>query len=424
MTVNKTSFVNFTSEDLNLECHNIANWWMKHSLDTKNGGFYGEIDVRNKAVADANKGIILNTRILWFFSQAAKKYTNTSYRHIAERSYHYLLNHFDDEQHGGVFWELDHSGKCVNGKKQTYAQSFAIYGLTAYYQLTNNQLAIVQALKYFSLIEEHAIDQKHGGYLEAFSESWQSLDDVRLSTKDMNSPKSMNTHIHILEAYTSLYRATKKPQVGIALNKLITLIFERILDPKSHHLFLFLDKDWTDQSNCFSYGHDIECSWLLWDALNALDEPSMSKKYRSTVVSMAKVCLAQSIGDLGQVCDQFTFADSIKHQDSFWWVQAEALVGFLNAYQLTGETEYLLACEKVWRFTQEQHIDHKNGEWFWIAKDQKDLTVTEYKAGFWKGPYHNGRAMMEAAELIRGIESAPFQSIPIVDTKNNGTNHE
>jgi mannobiose 2-epimerase len=213
----------------------------------------------------------------------------------------------------------------------------------------------------------------------------------------------MNTHIHILEAYTSLFRATKNQTVGSALNKLITLIFERILDPKSHHLFLFLDKDWTDKSNCFSYGHDIECSWLLWDALNALGEPLMTEKYRSTVISMTQVCLAQSIGDFGQVCDQFTFADKVKHQDSFWWVQTEALVGFLNAYHLTGESEYLLACEKIWQFTQEQHLDHKNGEWFWIAKDQQSLSSTVYKAGFWKGPYHNGRAMMEAAELIRRI---------------------
>lgn len=409
MTDNKTSLVNFTSDALNLECHNIANWWIRYSIDTKNGGFYGEVDLNNKAVANANKGIILNTRILWFFSHAAKEYANDNYRQIAERSYHYLLKHFNDVQHGGVFWELDSSGKCVNGKKQTYAQSFAIYGLSTYYVLTKDQKAIDQALTYFFLIEKHAIDPIHGGYLEAFSQNWQSLDDVRLSTKDMNSPKSMNTHIHILEGYTSLYRATKNPTVGIALSKLTTLIFERILDPKSHHLHLFLDKDWTDKSNCFSYGHDIECSWLLWDALNALGEPSLTEKYRSTVISMAEVCLAQSIGDSGQVCDQFTFADKAKHQDSYWWVQAEALVGFLNAYQLTGESEYLNACEKIWQFTQEQHIDYKNGEWFWVAKGQQSLHSTEYKAGFWKGPYHNGRAMMEAAKLIISFEA---QSTP------------
>jgi mannobiose 2-epimerase len=328
-----------------------------------------------------------------------------------------LFDHFNDERHGGVFWELDSNGKCINGKKQSYAQSFAIYGLSAYYMLTKDQKAIDQALKYFSLIEEHAIDPIHGGYLEAFSQNWQSLDDVRLSTKDMNSPKSMNTHIHILEAYTSLYLATQNPTVGIALNKLINLIFERILDPKSHHLFLFLDEDWTDTSNCFSYGHDIECSWLLWDALNALGEPSLTKKYRSTVISMAQVCLTQSIGDFGQVCDQFTFTDKVKHQDSFWWVQAEALVGFLNAYHLTGEQEYLVACQKIWQFTQEQHIDDDNGEWFWLAKDQQNLNHAEYKAGFWKGPYHNGRAMMEAAELIKGIES---QLTPVPATTQIG----
>jgi mannobiose 2-epimerase len=407
---NKTSLLDFTHENMDLECHNIANWWIEHSLDTALGGFHGEIKANNEVVADANKGIILNTRILWFFSQAAKEYANDSYRKIAERSYHYLLNQFDDEQHGGVVWELDCTGKCINGKKQTYAQSFAIYGLSAYYLLTNEPQAIDKALQYFSLIEEHAVDPIHGGYLEAFAENWQNLDDVRLSTKDMNSPKSMNTHIHILEAYTALYRATKNPQVGTALTKLTTLIFERIIDPKTQHLFLFLDKDWSDLSDSFSYGHDIECSWLLWDALNALDVPTLRKKYRSTVIKMAQVCLEQSIGDLGQVCDHFTFADKSKHQDSFWWVQAEALVGFLNAFHLTGEHRYLLACERVWQFTQEQHFDHRNGEWFWLAKREQNPTSLEYKAGFWKGPYHNGRAMMEAAELLRNIESNQPQS--------------
>ena len=405
MNVNKTSLVDFSSENMHIECHNIANWWIEHSLDTTFGGFHGEIDFKNGVKPNANKGIILNSRILWFFSQAAKKYNDAHYRQIAERSYQYLLNHFDDALHGGVFWELDYTGKCIDGKKQTYAQSFAIYGLSAYYLLANDQRAIDKALQYFSLIEEHAVDQTHGGYLEAFTENWQNLDDVRLSEKDMNSPKSMNTHIHILEAYTALYRATKNTQVGIALSKLITLIFERILDPKTHHLFLFLNKDWTDLSESFSYGHDIECSWLLWDALNTLDVPLLSKKYRSYVIKMAQVCLAQSIGDLGQVCDHFTFVDQSKHQDSYWWVQAEALVGFLNAYQLTGENEYLLACEKIWQFTQEQHIDHKNGEWHWVAKQEQNPTCLEYKAGFWKGPYHNGRAMMEAAELLRQLES-------------------
>jgi mannobiose 2-epimerase len=409
MSVNKTSLLDFCSANMDLECHNIANWWTEHSIDTTFGGFHGEISLENEVVVAANKGIILNTRILWFFSQAAKEYNIERYRHIAERSYQYLLNHFDDEQHGGVFWELDYTGKCIDGKKQTYAQSFAIYGLSAYFLLTKDPRAIDKALKYFALIEEHAVDPIHGGYLEAFSEDWQDLDDVRLSTKDMNSPKSMNTHIHILEAYAGLYRATKNPQVGIALNKLITLTFEHILDPKTQHLFLFLDTDWTDLSDSFSYGHDIECSWLLWDALNALDTPFLNDKYRGCVISMAKVCLTQSIGDLGQVCDHFTFADRSKHQDSFWWVQAESLVGFLNAYQLTGEEEYLFACEKIWQFTQEQHIDHDKGEWLWLAKDQRNNGCPEYKAGFWKGPYHNGRAMMEAAELLRHIEGRQIE---------------
>jgi len=405
MKLNKESLLSLSSYNLDLECHKIANWWTDHSLDSKDGGFYGEIDFEGSIVAKANKGIILNTRIFWFFSQAAKEYDDKGYAQIAKRAYRYLIEHFDDKQHGGVVWELDHAGNCTNGKKQTYAQCFAIYGLSAYFQLTQDQQAIDKALKYFELVEKHAIDQTYGGYLEAFSQDWQPLDDVRLSEKDLNSPKSMNTHIHILEAYTGLYRATKDTRVGMALSNLISLICEEILDINTHHLKLFLDMEWNDLSRSYSYGHDIECSWLLWDALIALDSSSHTKKYRPTVLAMAQVCLEQSIGDLGQVCDHFTFADKQKHQESFWWVQAEALVGFLNAYQLTGNYDYVLACEKIWKFTQEQHIDSKNGEWHWIANREHKFSPPQYKAGFWKGPYHNGRAMMEAAELLRHVES-------------------
>lgn len=405
MSINKSSLLNLSSYNLDLECHRIANWWMDNSLDTSDGGFYGEIDFHGAKVEKANKGVILNTRILWFFSQAAKEYDDQDYALIAMRSYHYLLSHFDDNQHGGVVWELDHKGNCINGKKQTYAQCFAIYGLSAFYQLTRDQQAIDKALQYFELVEKHAVDPKNGGYLEAFAQNWQHLDDVRLSEKDLNSPKSMNTHIHILEAYTCLYRATKDAKVGIALTNLISLISEKILDTKTHHLLLFLDLEWNDLSSAYSYGHDIECSWLLWDALSALDTPSLCEKYRPTVIAIAQVCLEQSIGDLGQVCDHYTFADNKKHQESFWWVQAEALVGFLNAYQLTGNYDYVLACEKIWQFTQDQHIDRDNGEWHWIAKREQTQAFQQYKAGFWKAPYHNGRAMMEAAELLRFVES-------------------
>jgi mannobiose 2-epimerase len=392
------------SQRLERETHHIADWWILNSIDRVAGGFYGEISDKQVANLSANKGIILNTRILWFFSAAAQRYGLPAYREMADRAYEYLLTSFDDKVYGGVVWELDSSGHSVNNKKQIYAQSFAIYGLSAYYQATENEDALLKAMSYFDLIEKHAIEPITGGYLEAFTGNWSLLDDVRLSGKDQNAPKTMNTHIHILEAYTCLYRATRHTKVALALEKLIHLICQKILNTDSYHLHLFMTMDWQDLSESYSYGHDIECSWLLYDAIEALNLQKLSDAYIPMVVKMATTCLKQSIGDEGQVCDQFTFKDSTKHNDSFWWVQAESLVGFLNAYQLTGDKAFIRACEKIWKFTQDQHIDGQYGEWTWSAKRDAHSTAPDYKAGFWKGPYHNGRAMMEAADLLLKIE--------------------
>lgn len=396
-----------TYQSLEAECHSIAKWWIEHTLDNKRGGFYGAVDHQNLAIENANKGVILNTRILWFFSEAASHYGNDQYRKIAKRAYDYLIDNFDDKVNGGVKWELDSFGETVSAKKQTYAQAFAIYGLSAYYQSSLDGNALNKAMSYFELIESKTIDPINGGYLEAFSSDWQTLDDVRLSSKDKNLPKSMNNHIHLLEAYTALYRVTDSERVGKALSNLICLICEKILDKQTFHLRLFQNFDWSDMSDSISYGHDIECSWLVWDALNALDDDGLKSEYKPLVLKMAEICLAQSIGDQGQVCDRFTFSDKKKHIESEWWVQAESLVGFLNAFQLTGKTEYYAACEKIWRFTQDQHLDREHGEWSWVAKRDQRADNIQYKACFWKGPYHNGRAMMEAAQKLR--EFAAFQ---------------
>lgn len=389
---------------LQKETHEIANWWMSNSIDNIEGGFYGEIDGNQVPNIQANKGVILNTRILWFFSEATNRYGFSDYREMADRAYHYLISKFHDEKNGGVCWELSAKGACINNKKQVYGQAFAIYGLSAYYQATQNQEAIEYALSYFDLIEKHAVEPSNGGYLEAFTEDWLPLEDVRLSDKDQNTPKTMNTHIHILEAYTCLYRATRHPKVAKALENLVHTICQKILNNDTYHLRLFMAMDWQDLSESLSYGHDIECSWLLCDAITALGNKKLSNTYLPTVINMAETCLQQSIGDKGQVCDQFTFHDNTRHKDSFWWVQAESLVGFLNAYQLTGNSAYLVACKKIWKFTQEQHIDGHKGEWTWSAKRDTHSKAPQYKAGFWKGPYHNGRAMMEAAELLSHIE--------------------
>jgi cellobiose epimerase len=399
-------FSQLNIHSLNRECLKIADWWMTHSVDLLHGGFVGEVDAKSNPIINANKGIILNTRILWFFSELAIEFDKLEYKKMAERAYHYLIQYFDDKQFGGVCWELDYQGRCLNAKKQSYAQAFAIYALSAYYRLSGDQEALDKAMVYFELLEQHAIDPQFGGYFEAFAADWQPLEDMRLSDKDLNYPKSMNTHLHIIEAYTGLFKASANAQVGQALMTLLSVFDQHIILKPSMHLSLFQDKKWQDCSPAVSYGHDIECSWLLLEAVEVLNQHALTQHFQPLMINMAQICLEQAIGQRGQVCEQLTLADQHVHQASFWWVQAEALVGFLYAYQHTGTEKFKHAAENVWQFIQEQHIDREYGEWFWLALCDQTKHDDTYKAGFWKGPYHNGRAMMVAARLLNELEKA------------------
>lgn len=396
-------FSSLEQHNLNRECHKIAEWWMAHSVDSLHGGFVGEIDAKSNPVISANKGIILNTRILWFFSEAAIFHKNAEYQKHAKRAYEYLIEYFDDKEHGGVFWELDYQGKCLNVKKQSYAQAFAIYGLSAYYELTGDNTVLDKALAYFDYLERYASDSQEGGYFEAFAQDWQPLQDMRLSEKDLNYPKTMNTHLHIIEAYTRLYQVSNNARVGSALTSLLFVFDKHIILKPSCHLSLFQRADWHDCSPAFSYGHDIECSWLLWEATQVLKQSDVTEHFRPIVIGMAETCLKEAIGERGQFCEQITFSDQKKHQESDWWVQAEAIVGFLQAYELTENGAFKQAAEKIWQFTQEQHIDREYGEWFWLALCDQNGKNAIYKAGFWKGPYHNGRAMMAASRILEHV---------------------
>ncbi|WP_416307287.1 AGE family epimerase/isomerase [Neptunicella sp. SCSIO 80796] len=379
---------------------NIGDWWSEHCQDEEYGGFVGQVNFDGSRQVGASKGIVLNTRILWFFSQAAGLTDRADYRQLADRAYHYLLDKFEDKAHGGVVWELDYQGNVLSAKKQTYAQCFAIYALCAYYQLTGASEVLDKAVEYFELVERYCRDNQYGGYIEALDGQWQPLADVRLSDKDQNTPKSMNTHLHVLEAFSALYKVKPEKRFKQALTGVIDIFIERIIDPHSYHQKLFFDMQWNDCSTFYSYGHDIECSWLLWEALEILDEPSHIQQFRPLVINMAKACAERAMGDKGQMCDEFIFASQTKNQTSVWWVQAEALVGLMNAYRLSGDKIFRQLSEQVWDFIQTHHIDHINGEWHWLALEPAEKIAAEYKVGFWKAPYHNGRAMMELCRLL------------------------
>lgn len=402
----------------------IFHWWRDHAVDNVNGGFHGEVSVCNNPHPEADKGVVLNARILWFFSELGLHYRlqgrpGSEAAALAERAFDYMMAHFDDREYGGAYWSLDSRGKVREVRKQTYAQAFCIYGFSSFYRLTGNTVAMEKAMQYFRKIETCCMDRERGGYVEAVARDWSEVSEYRLSEKDLNAPKTMNNHLHVLEAYTGLYRAVPTEEVAAALRKSIEWFCEKIVNRDNGHLRLFLDMAWEDISGGYSYGHDIEGSWLLAEALEVLGDHSLEQRYRPLVLALGASCLQEGIGDHGQVLDYFDFETRARHLDSEWWVQAEALVGFLCMWQATGNDEYVQAFTAVWKYVKSFQVDHVDGEWLYHASlDRASKGDQRYKLGFWKGPYHNGRAMMEVIQRLRHI-AQQYKDAPLYEEKNH-----
>ena len=380
--------------------NNILAWWMEHGPDPVNGGFRGHIDRYNREVKGAGKGSVLNARILWTFSAAYRMFGELSYLETARLAWTFFSDHFIDTAYGGVYWELDPSGRVLNDRKQVYAIAFAIYGLSEFHLATGNREALELAKQMFGEIEEHALDRQRNGYTEALSRDWKPLADLRLSEKDQNESKTMNTHLHILEAYTNLFRAWPDEGVGNAIRNLSGLFTGKFIDPETFHLRLFFDDGWTLRSSLISYGHDIECSWLLYEAATVTGDPALMEKTGKLAVAMAGENLAGLDSD-GGLFYEFFPEEGRLDKDKHWWPQAEALVGYYNAYELSGNEVFAAKTRSSWDFIRGYLIDREYGEWFW-STDMNGVPSTEReKAGFWKCPYHNSRACMELIRRIR-----------------------
>ncbi|HOI26671.1 MAG TPA: AGE family epimerase/isomerase [Paludibacteraceae bacterium] len=386
--------------ELNEELTHILNFWSDKMADNSRGGFYGEMSPENIVEKDANRGAILNGRILWSFS-AAYNYTHKKEElEMAKHAYDYFSKYFIDRKNGGVFWEIDCNGQPINTRKQAYAHGFAIYGLSEYYRASGNAESLALALEIYKIMETHFYDSKYGGYIEALSMDWQPLTDMRLSEKDKNTPKSMNTHLHILEPYTNLYRCKKSEELK---NKIIDLLFifkDKILDNDRMHFRLFFDNDWTPLSEEDSYGHDIEGAWLMCEAAEEISDPKLIDTFNKIAIKIADVTLSEGSDKDGAIFNE-KFVDHLD-SDKHWWPQAEALIGFTNAWQISGNHEYMDQTEKVWDFIQNHIIDKETGEWFWRVDKNGEIYATEVKAGFWKCPYHNSRAMIEVMNRTNG----------------------
>ena len=379
---------------------NILPFWLNNMIDRENRGFYGRIDGHGKLHADAEKGAILNARILWTFSAAYRVLKRPEYLAAATRAKDYILEHFYDREFGGIYWSLDCLGRPKDTKKQFYAIGFVIYGLSEYARATGDREALDYAIRLFKCIEQHSLDRKDNGYIEACTREWGEIADMRLSDFDANYPKSQNTHLHIIEPYTNLYRVWKDEHLEKALRNLINIFTDKILNPETHHLDLFFDNDWTrGAGHLESYGHDIECSWLMHEAALVLGDEEVLKKVEPIVQLVAKAS-EKGLNADGSMVHEANVDTGHVDDDLHWWVQAEAVVGFFNVYQYFGDEQALEKATRCWQYIKQNLIDYDNGEWYWSRHADGTLNLDDDKAGFWKCPYHNGRMCLELIERI------------------------
>ena len=381
---------------------NILPYWTNR-MQNPERGFYGRIDGHDTLDENAPKGAIMNARLLWTFASAYRLMKESdgakTYLEMAQRAKREIIDLFYDADFGGIHWSLNPDGTPLDTKKQIYAIAFAIYGLAEFNRATGDGEALEYAIKLFNSIEDHSFDAEKGGYFEAFTREWKPIEDMRLSEKDANESKTMNTHLHVLEAYTCLYRVWNNGLLKERLRGLIEVFQQHIIGPDGH-LKLFFDNDWNCGYDTVSYGHDIEASWLIHEAALVLDDEQILDRMKTLVPSVAEAALEGFTPDGGMIYEkhgQEGPADGDRH----WWVQAETVVGCFNLWDNFSDPSGMENALMCWEFIKANLIDRENGEWYWSVRSDGTINRDDDKAGFWKCPYHNGRMCMEILERIR-----------------------
>ena len=395
--------------------NDILPFWEKNACDTRPGceGFYGSISSFGLADAESPRSIVMTSRFLWTYSAAARHFKNPALLKMADFAYRTIVSKYWDSENGGVYWSVLPDGTSCVSKKQIYGEAFCCYGLCEYAaaikelrQDVLSEEAMNYALDIYNFLEQYAFDSKDGGYLEACAQNWSPTDDMILSPKDMNCPKSMNTNLHVMEAYTNLYRTLPlvfsdakaiRAEVGDSLAALVRLTVEKILQPDAH-LGMFFDMKWNPLSDEISYGHDIEASWLLWEAACELKDEELKSEIKETVIKVAETALNEGFDHENGCMENFLRSEpegKVRDRTRVWWNQAEAMNGFYNAWEMTGETKYSDACHAEWNWILNHQKDRENGEWWNEVDVNGNPVLTEDKGGNWKTSYHNGRTCLE-----------------------------
>ncbi len=396
---------------------NILSYWMKYGVEEDGKGFYPAVDLHNKPVLSANKTCVLNARILWTFAAAAKMYPGKGYEEIAHQAYKVVTEDFSDDELGGFFMELSSDNKVVSDVKHTYAQAFVIYSLCKYYEFNPTEEVMEGIQQFFFFLDEKTKDPENPGYLESFTREWEIFEENRMA--DNNEPKSMNTHLHVLEAYAAVYKVWKGDLVKQRLTELLDIFIDHIIR-ESGHLGVFFASDFVETESSkgiCSFGHDIEASWLIWEAAEILGDKKIEEAVKPLILKMADAVLRVGVDNDGGLFLESTRFGSHVRTNKHWWLQAENLVGFMNAYQLKGKEKYWDTVKLSWDFIDRCVIDHEGGEWFTKvnrlgvpylvepADDPSPYYRNDWKIDPWKCPYHNGRAMMEMVERIDSLSN-------------------
>lgn len=380
---------------------NILPFWIRMKTDAL---FLPALDNANRPIAGKPIGLIMVARLLWTYSRAYHTYRDASYRELAEHARRVLVERFEDRARGGYYWTLETDGAPRETNKQCYGQAFCIYAFSEHFLATGEADSLRRANELFALLEAKAWEPNSGGYLETFEADWTPLEKMRLGPEDLDAPKTMNNHLHMIEAYANLLRARPDPEVKESCRRLLRVIADRILLPDAPRFGLFYDYSWNLLDPVISPGHDIEGSWLLWEAAEIIGDADLETEFKQRALAMAELVLQTGLGADGGVRDEF-HPGHPPEETRTWWPQAEGMVGFLNAYELAGDARYLDAASRLWNLIATEIIDRENGDWLW-GRLADGSPMPKEKAGPWKSSYHNGRAALEMIARIDKLQES------------------
>jgi len=379
---------------------NVLPFWLKLAPNPDHGGFHGAVQSNGEPYPAAPRWSLTVARLLWTFSAAYRHYKDLEYLQIATRAYEDLEHTFWDAEHKGFVWSVTYEGQFMEVNKQIYLQGFAIYGYSEYFRATENVEALERAKEIYALIERHGMDSNNGGYIEWLTQDWNSQPDEPVNYIGSSTPKSQNTHLHLLEAYTNLLRVWPDENLRAKTIALAHILLDKIYDERTKHLKLFTDNLWNEEGDKISYGHEIEFAWLVSEAADVLQDEEISQSAGKVALEIANTTLSAGLTEDGSIAPESHRKEVLATSNREGWAQAEGILGFLNAHQRTGDVQYLTAAHRVWEFTKNRVINKQDvgGWYFFLASDGEPIDTPAIHQ--FACPYHNGRAMMEGIERL------------------------